>query len=98
MHGHRCLMMSVLVGHWCGLVINGLRVSVMAHGVGGVHGRVLGVASSVAKAWSAWMLIWFRSHMVRFRLGTLDLLIRELIAHSCKLNLKLVSVEIYSLT
>lgn len=47
MHSHACLMMSVLVGHRCGLIVNGLRVSMVAHGMVVVHWRVLRVGPSV---------------------------------------------------
>ncbi len=84
-HGHRSLVICVLVWHRRGmvLIVNGLGVSMVSHGVvRAVHGGVLGVAaSSMGVGGRACMLRRVRGHMVRFRLSTLDLLIGELAAH-----------------
>ncbi len=46
-HCQARLMMSILVWHRCGLIVNGLRVSMVAHGIVVVHWGVLRVGPSV---------------------------------------------------
>ena len=53
MHCHARLMVGVLVGHRCGLIVNGLGVPVVAHGMVVVHWGVLRVSSSAIIARSA---------------------------------------------
>ncbi len=60
MHGHTSLVMGVLVRHWCGLIVKGLMVSMVAHGVVVVHRGVLRVGPLVVIARWAQALVAIR--------------------------------------